>query len=141
MLPIRGGVSAESRVLWVLFTVRGSHVLRGDGMGSMAYRVSDRLPSVFVLPHPRTVHGHSRWHSRVPVEPHVFLRFLNSYCFHGHRVGRDCFISSQLSCRVTKVAYLFICPLNCLYNSLLGDTIFSANILSLKFPMSDFCIC
>ena len=102
---------------------------------------SDRLSSVFVLPDSRTVHGHSRWHSRVQVEPHVFLRFLNSYCFHGHWVVRDCFISSQLSYRVTigltcSFVLFFVGVILCCVT-----LSFFADILSLKFPMSDFCIC
>lgn len=75
-------------------------VLWGDGMGSMAHCVADRVSTVLVLSHPGVVPRDPRGDSRVAVGTRVLLRFLNAQPFHCHRLVRDRFVSTHLNCGV-----------------------------------------
>lgn len=83
-----------------------SHVLWGGGMGSMAHRRPDCLPSMSILYNSWNISVHFCWGSRVADEPQVFLRLFDCYCFYSHWLVHNCFISSQRACGVSNV-FLF----------------------------------
>lgn len=84
-----------------------NHVLWGDGLGSMADCVPDRLPSVLVLPYSGSLHVDPRRDAGLEDELDVLLRFLYSHGVNNHGVVRHHFVSPQLRCWVIRLLHFF----------------------------------
>ncbi|PNT72311.1 hypothetical protein BRADI_2g42471v3, partial [Brachypodium distachyon] len=66
----------------------GEDVLWGDGVGSVADRVADRLPAVPLLPRARPPHGAPRRHPRPPPHTPLPLRLRHPHPANHHRLVR-----------------------------------------------------
>lgn len=72
-----------------------SHVLWGDGVGSVANRFADRLHPMSQLHQPRPASMVSGGHARAKLHSQVFLRLFHAHHFLDHRMVHHCGISPQ----------------------------------------------
>lgn len=84
-----------------------SHVLWCGGVGSLAHRCPNRVPSMLVLPHARVVPVAPRRDSSLALEPRVLLRLRGRDHGHRDRVVRHRRFRAHCSCRV-RLRKLFL---------------------------------